>query len=137
MKKMTLLEIIARRKQGDMDKMKIKYYESKILGCSIEIRKIPLKRYFEIVQGVDEDESIDSMNEMLFEFCPMFRENSTEAMEAYGVEVPTDLPAAILEDNLGEMNEMLEIINSFYGGADKSNEQKSEEIKNSSGQMEN
>ncbi|WP_353096237.1 hypothetical protein [Tissierella praeacuta] len=113
-KKATLAEIIAKKKQGDMDRLQVKYYSSEILGMDIEVRKIPLSQYLELAEEV-EDGAIGAMNKMIYECCPMFRENTKEAMEVYEVSTPADLPSAILEDQLNEINGIIEIINSFYG----------------------
>lgn len=118
-KKATLADIIARKKQGDLDRLQIKHYKSETLGVEIEIKKIPLKKYMDLVGAVDEGntegEYIDAINKLIYECCPMFRENTKEAMEVYKVAEPTDLPSAVLEDQLNEMKEIMEVINSFYG----------------------
>lgn len=114
-KKATLADIIARKKQGEMDKMQVKYYSSEVLGMDIEVRKIPLVQYMDLIEEVEEGNSIEGMNKLIYECCPMFKENTKEAMEVYGVSTPTDLPSAILEDQLNEINGIIEIINSFYG----------------------
>lgn len=113
-KKATLADIIAKKKQGDMDKLQVKFYYSELLDMEIEVRKIPLSQYLELAEGV-EDGAIEAMNKMIYECCPMFKENTKEAMEVYEVSTPTDLPSAILEDQLNEINGIIEIINSFYG----------------------
>lgn len=97
-----------------MDKLQVKFYHSELLDMEIEVRKIPLSQYLELAEEV-EDGAIEAMNKMIFECCPMFRENTKEAMEVYEVSTPTDLPSAILEDQLNEINGIIEIINSFYG----------------------
>lgn len=114
-KKATLADIIAKKKQGEMDKMQVKYYSSEVLGMDIEVRKIPLVQYMDLIEEVEEGNSIEGMNKLIYECCPMFRENTKEAMEVYGVAAPTDLPSAILEDQLNEINDIIEVINSFYG----------------------
>ncbi|WP_077369712.1 hypothetical protein [Anaerosalibacter sp. Marseille-P3206] len=114
-KKATLAEIIARKKQGEMDKMQVKYYSSEVLGMDIEIRKIPLSQYMDLIDEVEEGNSIEGMNKLIYECCPMFKENAKEAMEVYEVATPTDLPSAVLEDQLNEINGIIEVINSFYG----------------------
>lgn len=116
MAKKTLEEILQKKLQGEMDKFKVKTYFSKTLDCDIEIHKIPLKRYMAICEiAENESESIDFMNTLLFETCPIFREDTKKAMEIYGVSEATELPSAILEDNLLEMKDICEIINTFYG----------------------
>lgn len=113
-KKATLADIIAKKKQGDMDKLQVKFYYSELLDMEIEVRKIPLSQYLVLADDV-EDGAIEAMNKMIYECCPMFKENTKEAMEVYEVSTPTDLPSAILEDQLNEINGIIEIINSFYG----------------------
>lgn len=114
-KQATLADIIAKRKQGKMDKLQVKYYESETLGMKIEVRKIPLSQYMNLIDELEEGNSVEGMNKMIYECCPMFKENTKEAMEVYDVATPTDLPSAVLEDQLNEMKGIMEIINSFYG----------------------
>lgn len=124
-----LTDIIAKRTQSKSDKFQVKTYKSEVLGDTIEIRKIPLKKYMSLVEDLDDD-SIDGMNRLLYECCPIFKTDTKEAMEAYGVDEPTDLPSAVLEDQLNEMQEIIELINSFYG-LDKVEEK----VKNSSSKV--
>lgn len=116
-KTLSLAEIIAKRNQSKTDKMQVKYYSSETLGTDIEIRKQPLQKYMELSENLSEDDvnTIDGMNAMIYEFCPLFKENTKEAMEVYGVAEPTDLPSSVLEDQLNEIKDIVEIINSFYG----------------------
>lgn len=114
-KKATLADIIARKKQGKMDTLQVAHYDSETLGMQVEIRKIPLGRFMELTQEVEEGNLLEGMNKILFECCPIFKEDTKEAMEIYDVSVPTDLPSAVFEDQMNEMNEILELINGFYG----------------------
>ena len=129
MKKATLADIIAKKQQGDMDKLNIKYFESKKLGMKIEVRKIPLKDFLKL-SDIEDDESIEGMNELIYAMCPMFKENAKEAMELYGVGEATQLPSAVLEDDLYEMTKIIEVANSLYG-LDKIDET----VKNSSSKV--
>lgn len=124
----TLADIITKRNQSKDDKMQVKYYKSEVLDTEIEIRKIPLQRYMELSERLAEDNinTIDTMNEIIYECCPIFKTNTQEAMEAYGVAEPIDLPSAVLEDQLNEIKDIIEVINSFYG-LDKI---KDDEVKN-------
>lgn len=130
-KKATLEQIIQKKLQGDMDKFCIKHYYSKTLEMDIEIKKIPVSKYLQIINTVEDDESLDSLNLIIYNCCPMFKENTKEAMEVYGVQEPTDLPSAVLEDQVDEMKAIVDIINAMYG-LDKVEEA----IKNSSEVME-
>ncbi len=98
-----------------MDKLQVKYYDSEVLGMKIEVRKIPLGQYMDLIEKLEEGNSLGGMNKLIYECCPMFRENTKEAMEVYEVAEPTDLPSAILEDQLNEIKDIVEVINSFYG----------------------
>ncbi|MBU5427156.1 hypothetical protein KQI41_12090 [Tissierella pigra] len=124
----TLADIITKRNQSKNDKMQVKYYKSEVLDTEIEIRKIPLQRYMELSERLAEDNinTIDTMNEIIYECCPIFKTNTQEAMEAYGVAEPIDLPSVVLEDQLNEIKDIIEVINSFYG-LDKI---KDDEVKN-------
>ena len=113
--KATLADLIARKQQGKMDKLQVKYYHSETLDMDIEVRKIPLKKYMEILESLDDETSIEGMNNIIYHMCPMFRIGAKEAMEVYKVDEPTELPAAVLEEQLNEMGDICEIANSFYG----------------------
>lgn len=114
-KKICLNDIIAKKHKGQMDRLAIKYYHSQVLDGDIEIRKIPLQEYIDLVSKIDDENSIDGMNQIIYACCPMFKENTKEAMEIYEVVEPTDLPSAVLEDQLNELTEIVEAINGFYG----------------------
>ena len=114
-KKANLADIIAKKQKGEMDKLCVKYYKSEVLGMDIEIRKIKLQEYMKLLDNDDDTPEIDEMNQIIFACCPLFKENAKEAMEVYGVAEPSDLPSAILEEQLNEMADIVNIINSFYG----------------------
>lgn len=116
-KTLTLADIIAKRNQSKSDKLQVKYYKSEVLGAEIEVRKIPLQRYMELSEDLAEDDinTIDSMNALIYECCPLFKTNTKEAMDVYGVAEPTDLPSVVLEDQLNEIKGIIEMINNFYG----------------------
>lgn len=117
-KKITLDDLIARKTQGKLDKLQIKYYNSEELGGEIEIRKISLKKYMSLISGIDSDdgeESLEFMCELIYECCPIFKENSKQLMEVYECGEATESPLLVLNDNMGEMKEICEIINGFYG----------------------
>lgn len=116
-KQVSLAEIIAKRNQSKSDKLKVRYYQSEVLDGEIEVRKIPLHEFMELSENMSEDDvnTIDGMNALIYECCPIFKTDVKEAMEVYGVAEPTDLPSAVLEDQLNEIKDIIEIINSFYG----------------------
>lgn len=113
--KIDLKSVVARKLQGKMDKLAVKMYYSETLEGEIEIRKIPLQQYMDLISSIDDENSIEGMNQLIYTCCPMFKENASEAMEAYGVSEPTELPSVILEDQLNELSDIVEIINGFYG----------------------
>lgn len=118
MAKITLEELVLKKQQGDLDKHKVKIYSSKELGGDIEVVKIPLKRYLELGKGIspeDPGDSMDIMCSVIFESCPFIKENSKQLMEMYDVKVPTDLPLYLFNENMKELTDLSEIINSFFG----------------------
>lgn len=117
-KKVSLEDLINRKSQGKLDKLQVKFYNSKELGGEIEIRKIPLKRYMGLMDGVNSEnmeENLEFMCQVVFECCPIFNQNSKQLMEAYECAEPTEIPLVVLNDNMGELGEITEIINNFYG----------------------
>lgn len=124
-KKVTLDDLIQRKLQGNLDKLQVKTYNSSEFGGEIEIKKIALRKYMSLINGVkDEDmeENLDFMSTLIFECCPIFKDNVKQLMEVYEVTDALELPLIVLNDNMGEMQDICEIINSFYG-LDKVKEQ--------------
>lgn len=118
MAKITLEELALRKQQGNLDKVQVKVYNSKELGGEIELVKISLKKYLEMTNGMSTDnaeDGIELMCSIIFESCPFIKDNSKELMEMYDVKVPTDLPLYMLNENMKELTEISELINSFFG----------------------
>ena len=117
--KATLSEILARKQQGDLNKLSVKTYHSKTLNMNIEIRKIPLNKFMDLAENNENLGSIEGMNRLIYHMCPMFcnapAAEVKKAMQVYEVGEATDLPSAMLEDNIGEMADIVNIANSFYG----------------------
>ena len=67
-----------------------------------------------LVEKID-GETVHRENAHIYECYPMFKENVKEAMEIYEVGEPMDLLSAVLEDQLNEIKDIVEIINTFYG----------------------
>lgn len=118
MAKITLEELALRKQQGNLDKVQVKVYNSKELGGEIELVKIPLKKYLEMTSGINMDnpgDNIELMCNTIFESCPFIKNNSKELMEIYDAKIPTDLPLYMLNENMKELTEISELINSFFG----------------------
>lgn len=113
-KKINLNDIIARKKQGEMDKFAVTYFDSEILGGQIEIRKIPLRKFMEL-QEISEEDYMEGLGLTLFECLPMFKDMPEDIMKIYNVSTPSDLSIAVFEDNLGEMVDVMTEINKLYG----------------------
>ncbi|QOR36653.1 hypothetical protein IMX26_07560 [Clostridium sp. 'deep sea'] len=117
--KASLTEILARKQQGELNKLRIKTYFSKTLNMEIEIKKIPLNQFMEIAENNENLGSIEGMNRLLYHMCPMFcnapADEVKQALQLYNVGEATDLPSVMLEDNIGEMADIVNIANSFYG----------------------
>lgn len=117
-KKIVLEDLIARKMSGELDKLKVKYYDSKEMGGQLEVRKIPLKEFLKMINGKNEEdmlENLELMSDMILKCCPLIRNNVKELKETYGVSDTMDLPNAIFNDNMQELAEISQLISSFYG----------------------
>lgn len=120
----TLMNIINKKKAGEIKTIDELTVYSEMLGEDIKIVKKPVSQYMNILSkhdvAVGEDTSfsgfIPMLNEMIYEFCPMFKEPDAVKMarEIYGANTPKELPELIFEGNVGEMSKIFEAINSLY-----------------------
>lgn len=120
----TLMNIVNKKKAGEIKTVTGTTVYSKLLDEEIEIVKQPISNYMNIMAKHDaidgEDVNISAMipmmNELIFEFCPMFKEPDANkaAMEIYQVHTPKELPEAVFESNIGEMTKVFEAITGLY-----------------------
>lgn len=120
----TLMNIVNKKKAGEIKTVNEIAVYSELLDEDIKIVKKPLSVYMDIMskhdaidgENVNMSAMVPMMNELIFEFCPMFKEPDANkaAMEIYEVNTPRDLPEAVFENNIGEMTKIFESINSLY-----------------------
>lgn len=118
------MNIINKKKAGEIKTVSEKTIYSELLGEDIKIVKRPLSVYMGIMakyDAVDGDNvnmsaMIPMVNEMIFEFCPMFKDKDSVkvAREFYDVATARDLPEAVFEDNITELMKIFEAIGELY-----------------------
>lgn len=120
----TLMNIVNKKKAGEIKTVDEIMVYSEMLGEDIKVVKKPVSQYMDILSrhniSVGEDVNfsgfIPMLNEMIFEFCPMFKEPDAVKMarEVYGAGSPKELPELVFEGNVGEMSKIFEAINGLY-----------------------
>lgn len=120
----TLLNIVKKKKAGEIKTINETTVYSELLGEDIKVVKRPISLYMDILSKHDvmvgEDVNFSGMipmlNEIIFNFCPMFQEVDVvkEAREVYQVATPMELPEAVFESNIDEMSKILDAVNSMY-----------------------
>ncbi len=104
------------------------YVES--LGGELEIKKLPLATFMDLVAGVSENSSgqeiLQAQYELIYSFCPVL--HNLELQAAYECKVPSDIVGKVFNDNLDDINAVTTAIAELYGN--KSLTQMEEELKN-------
>lgn len=126
MAKNTFELLLQRAEQRKSDKFQAFKFQSKAIGGEILVKKPSVSRFTEIFDGVeDEDSTRENMQanaRLIYEACPVFKENLNELKEAFGVADPYDLIIAVFDANLGEFNQLaLEITQMFGLGGELKN----------------
>lgn len=123
MKKATLEALMARAQQSEMDKMKCGEFISKELEMAIPFRRIPAKKFAdildmgELLSGGDAEKSLIMAVEMIYEAVPMLHEKAL--LEAYECGEPTDIVVKIFNDNYGEIMAFSDAISQLCGFSDQ------------------
>lgn len=116
-KKLLLEDLLDRARQSENDKIKIREYYSEILGGTIQVNKMPLRKITELMDNVSNadsiSESFDGNVELIYKSVPIFQNKELQA--TYGCVEPYDIVAKIFDDNINEINNLAEFILSFYG----------------------
>lgn len=116
-KKLLLEDLLDRARQSENDKIKFREYYSEILGGTIQVNKMPLRKITELMDNVSNSDSIsesfDGNVELIYMSVPIFQNKELQA--TYGCVEPYDIVAKIFDDNINEINNLAEFILSFYG----------------------
>lgn len=115
--KLTLQDLMARKEQRARDSIEYKRVHVESLGGDLELKKIPLLKYLDLIGGMDENTSagdaLRSQIELIYECCPLL--HNKELQEAYECVEPTDIVSKIFDDNFREIMMVGATISEFYG----------------------
>lgn len=119
-KKVTLETLIARKQQGELDKLRVKEVYVKELNGSIIVKKVPIDKVLGLLDGINTVDSlkdnISMMVELIYHSCPIMQDKTLQ--EVYECVEPYDVVLAVLNDNIADLNQLAEEILEFYGLSD-------------------
>ncbi len=94
----------------------MKDYYSDYLQETLEVKRLPLNKVFQLMSGADKlelAEAFDLNLQLIYESCPILKDK--ELQEAYDVVEPTDIIVKLFDDNIGEINKLALFILAQYG----------------------
>lgn len=113
MAKLTIDQLLAKKLEN---KKKTVMFASKVLGGDIEVVKVPLCKILNLLddnEGLSSSESMAKNYELIYECCPVM--HSKELQSGYEPSVPYEIVPLLLDDNVGEINELAGAILNLYG----------------------
>ena len=128
-KKITLEQLIARKQQGERDKLKYKDMETPI-GV-LTVKKLPLTSVLRMMDSMGKNpntsESVELEKELIYKSCPIMQDKKLQ--EAYADEIvePYDIVTAAFDDNVSTLSDITDKIFEFYG---LNNAEVEKEVKN-------
>lgn len=118
-KNITLEMLLARKEQSNNDKMRITYFNSEVLGGTIEVVKLKARDVLKVMDNAD-DKSADGAYrancKLIYKHCPLLQKK--ELQEVYEVAEPYDVVTPVFDENLGEINKLATFILGLYGLAE-------------------
>lgn len=90
-------------------------YESEALGLAFTVKRLPVARLMSIMDMGEETAlgGLETSKQLIYESIPALQDK--ELQEAYGCIEPHDIVLGVFDDNLGEVEKLVEFINSQYG----------------------
>nr|DAM80993.1 MAG TPA: tail assembly chaperone protein [Caudoviricetes sp.] len=90
-------------------------YESEALGLAFTVKRLPVARLMAIMDMGEEtaEGGLETSKQLIYESIPALQDK--ELQEAYGCVEPHDIVLGVFDDNLGEVEKLVEFINSQYG----------------------
>lgn len=90
-------------------------YESEALGLAFTVKRLPVARLMAIMDMGEETAAggLETSKQLIYESIPALQDK--ELQEAYGCIEPHDIVLGVFDDNLGEVERLVEFINSQYG----------------------
>lgn len=117
MNKVTAEMLIAKKMQGEYEKLQAKVVEVPSLGFSIELRKPKIDKVLTLLDDIKNAESsaenMRFMQELVYDACPVL--HNKELQETFECKEPIDIVVAILNDNYKELDRLTEHVLDFYG----------------------
>ena len=117
MQKATAEMLIARKMQGDYDKLQLKTVDIPSLDFSLELKKPKIEKVLHLLDNIknadSSTENIRFMQELVYDACPMLHDK--ELQEAFNCKEPIDIVPAVLNDNYKELERLSEHVLDFYG----------------------
>lgn len=115
--KLTLSDLMKRKEQRERDKTEYKSVYVENLGGELEVKKLPLTKFLDLIDGINEDtgagESLRVQMDMIYECCPLL--HNAELQQAYDCTEPTDIVGKVFDDNLTDIMTVVAAIFEFYG----------------------
>ncbi len=117
MQKATAEMLIARKLQGDYDKLQVKHVDVPSMGFSLELRKPKIEKVLNLLDEIKATESTAEntrfMQELIYEACPMLHNSNLQ--ETFDCKEPIDIVIAVLGDDYKALNMLTEHVLDFYG----------------------
>lgn len=90
-------------------------YESEALGLAFTVKRLPVARLMAIMDMGEETAAggLETSKQIIYESVPILQDK--ELQTAYNCIEPHDIVLAVFNDNLGEIERLVEFINSQYG----------------------
>ena len=90
-------------------------YESEALGLAFTVKRLPVARLMAIMDMGEETAlgGLETSKQLIYESIPALQDK--ELQDAYGCIEPHDIVLGVFDDNLGEVEKLVEFINSQYG----------------------
>lgn len=109
------LESLLEKKDSEIEQKKT--YHSEFLGGEVEVKRIPRKKFFSILEeaGNDYEGNFLANCRLIYEACDLFHAKELTAGEVE----PWDAVVKIFEKNIAEANRIGEFITSFYMGEEE------------------
>ena len=120
-KKLTLEELIARKRQGDNDKFAVKEIYVSNLDGNIVLHKGSVAKVIDLMDSIENADSIkegyEFQKQLIYMHCPIMHDKQLQ--DEYGCVEPYDIVDKLFGDNVGDVAKAAEEILNFYGLADE------------------
>lgn len=116
MKRATLESLMQRAQQRKDESTRYREYESKVLGETLLIKKLPITRICEIMDMAEDDTMLGGLElnvQLIYESVPLLQDKSLQS--AFDCVEPHDVVMKLFDDDMGEMERICGTILSMYG----------------------